>query len=167
MEELLKEPKLWGLGSLTNSLVFSDLQLWLKIDPLIFWKLLVMGPWCLDLTCQFFLRKGESKTFVISPNCNIRCPHFAMSSSCTLKTAGLRPVGSWSNTLPKLYTSASCMSSPDSFASGETYPSDPTELDDGIGSKLFWSRPWVQNPRDVVPSPHPKAHCLVLHLHVL
>jgi hypothetical protein len=90
-----------------------------------------------------------------------------MSSSCTLKTAGLRPVGSWSNTLPKLYTSASCMSSPDSFASGETYPSDPTELDDGIGSKLFWSRPWVQNPRDVVPSPHPKAHCLVLHLHVL
>jgi hypothetical protein len=26
------------------------------------------------------------------------------------------------------------MSSPDSFASGETYPNDPTELDDGVGS---------------------------------
>ncbi len=78
--------------------------------------------------------EARSKISVISPNCNIRFTRFAMSLSCTLKTAGLSLVGSSSNTVPKLCASASYVSSPHSFASGETYPSDPAELDDGVGS---------------------------------
>uniref|UniRef100_A0A5K1AF97 Uncharacterized protein n=1 Tax=Nymphaea colorata TaxID=210225 RepID=A0A5K1AF97_9MAGN len=73
-------------------------------------------------------RPGSSSS-EIWPLCSCRFTHFTMSSSC-VNVTGLRPVSSSSSTIPKLYASASLVARPVTAASGATYPSDPTGVDE-------------------------------------
>ncbi len=61
IEELVKEPKLWGLGSSTNSFGFLRSIVMNENQSFDFLKIAGHGSIIpLDLTCQFFLRKIEN-----------------------------------------------------------------------------------------------------------